>query len=80
MSSRRKPIATVTESNLVIRSFVRALYSDLKKINLTEKSKFSFVIVTEEISEVLNKIILASSDKAIRLFRKEEENFYEQLR
>ncbi len=73
-------VATVTESNLVIRSFVRALYSDLKKINLTEKSKFSFVIVTEEISEVLNKIILASSDKAIRLFRKEEENFYEQLR
>jgi predicted DNA-binding antitoxin AbrB/MazE fold protein len=76
------PISTtaMAESNLVIRSFVRALYTDMKKINLSEGSKFSFVIITEEISDVLSKIILASSDRGIRLFRKEEENFYEQLR
>jgi hypothetical protein len=73
-------ITTMTESNLIIRSFVRALYTDMKKINLTEESKFSFLIITEDITDALSKIILASSDKGIKLFKKEEENFYEQLR
>ncbi len=73
-------ITAMTESNLIIRSFVRALYTDMKKINMTEGSRFSFLIITEDITDALSKIILASSDKGIKLFKKEEESFCEQLR